>query len=259
MKRSLHRQFHMFAKSLCAVILAGALCLSLSTHSMNIHAADAVPAAEDENSAGMTEVIVNGKAVGIYNYIVTIEFGAFDFQYDWGKWNVETLRYEADGNSADPAKDTPKGAPGWYGFDGTNNRIGIRFNSNMPNATLGVSMDFTFDDALADGIEIDLWEAGAMTGEQDAMTFVSGGTPILTMSRTEGRSETVYYANGAVVQHLDHFAITASDMSHTEVTSYYLTVRGEPQNRANNTPFFSSATAKLGLLTVRIGLESTLS
>ena len=257
MKQRKHGQFHKFAKSLCAVILAGAICLALSAHGMDIHAADAVPVADGENPSGMSEVIVNGRAVGVYNYIVTIEFGAFDFQYDWGKWNVETLRYEADSNSADPAMDTPQGAPGWYGFDGTNNRIGIRFNSDIPNAQLGVSFIFDFDDALADGIEIDLYEAGAMTGEQDAMTFVSGGTPILTMSSQEGISKTAYYANGAPMAELNRFVIGADDMSYQDVTSYYLTVRGQPLKRTDSTPFFSSATAKLGLLTVRIGLEST--
>ena len=252
-----HRQFHIFAKSLCAVILAGAICLAFSTHGMDIHAADAVPVADGESPSGTSEVIVNGQAVGIYNYIVTIEFGAFDFQYDWGKWNVETLRYEADSNSADPAKDTPQGAPGWYGFDGTNNRIGIRFNSDIPNAKLAVSLNFAFDEALADGIEIDLYADGAMSGERDAMRFASGGTPLLTMSSEAGVSKTVYYANGAPMNGLNRFVVSASDMSSAEIPSYYLTVRGEPHKSADNTPFFSSATAKLGLLTVRIGLEST--
>jgi cell division septation protein DedD len=91
-------------------------------------------------------LIVDGRAVIPYQYLVTIEFGSFLFYYDWGEWDVDELAYTKDGASSYPAAKTVDGGPGWYGFDGITNRIGIYYQApnegeNAPK--LDVTLSFT--------------------------------------------------------------------------------------------------------------------
>ena len=63
MKQRKHGQFHKFAKSLCAVILAGAICLALSAHGMDIHAADAAAMAVAAEDATVTKAVATDMTV----------------------------------------------------------------------------------------------------------------------------------------------------------------------------------------------------
>ena len=92
------------AISLCAVMTAFALILL------------SVPAFPVQANGG------DPKSDG-YKYAVTIEFGSMTFAYDYGKWDVNEMRYIANAASKNPANGTTEGYPGWYGFDGTANRI----------------------------------------------------------------------------------------------------------------------------------------
>ena len=60
-----------------------------------------------------------------YIYAVDIEYGSMAFYYDYGIWNVNTMRYEAAATSDNPAAGTKDGLPGWYGFDKKANRITV--------------------------------------------------------------------------------------------------------------------------------------
>ena len=77
-----------------------------------------------------------------YKYYIEIEFGALQFYYDWGEWSPAEHAYKASDSSAFPANGTEQGKPGWYGFDGTNNKISISNGSVSPDAVIGVSVSF---------------------------------------------------------------------------------------------------------------------
>ena len=62
-------------------------------------------------------------------YIIFMEWGEMNFTYDYGRWNPNTFAYEADDASICPASGTVQGQPGWYGFDGSANRLFIRDSS----------------------------------------------------------------------------------------------------------------------------------
>ena len=72
-------------------------------------------------------------------YAVDIEYGNMAFYYDYGIWNVNTMRYEAAATSDDPAAGTPNGMPGWYGFDGTANRVAVINRSAGKSITVELS------------------------------------------------------------------------------------------------------------------------
>lgn len=145
MMHRLYRKLHMLARSLCAVMTACALCLALLTLPVGAEettapapSADPVPAADP--------MVVDGEITIPYTYLVTIEYGSFQFYYDWGEWDVEQLAYTKDGNSSYPAAKTVDGGPGWYGFDGITNRIGIYYQAPNEGANapkLAVTLSFT--------------------------------------------------------------------------------------------------------------------
>ncbi len=74
-----------------------------------------------------------------YKYLIEIEFGSLQFYYDWGEWSPTTHDYVADSSSNMPANGTVEGEPGWYGFDGINNRITV-INHSITDGS-GVSSD----------------------------------------------------------------------------------------------------------------------
>ena len=72
-------------------------------------------------------------------YAVDIEYGSLSFYYDYGIWNVNTMRYEAAATSENPAAGTPDGLPGWYGFDGTANRVAVINRSAGKSITVEIA------------------------------------------------------------------------------------------------------------------------
>ena len=92
---------------------AGALCAVIFLLSMVLPFAPSAAAVQDDE-------IDPGDV-----YAVDIEYGNLSFYYDYGIWNVNTMRYEAAATSEAPAAGTTDGLPGWYGFDRIANRVAV--------------------------------------------------------------------------------------------------------------------------------------
>lgn len=162
-----------------------------------------------------------------YQYAVTIEFGAMTFCYDYGKWNVNEMRYKAGEASRDPANGTDEGYPGWYGFDGIANRISVKYSNEneedgaTQNRRLSVTMDYLpLSETAAgavDGITVEFYSDAALTILQE-------------------RSFTV-----------PHTALENTE----EKTVLYVSLRGEPS--ADGGKYLSERFIPVGLLTIRIG------
>lgn len=152
-------------RSLCAVILSISLLLSQSAF-----------AAEGEGQAALDPS---------YVYAIDIEFGNLAFYYDYGVWNVNTMRYEASETSTDPAIGTAAGFPGWYGFDGTSNLIKVTNRS-----TGGYAVDFSL--SYRSLTESEWVGAGVMESVSDvAMTVVDkNGDPLKKTTQVAADAET---------------------------------------------------------------------
>lgn len=196
------------AKSLCAVIMAAALIL-LSIPVLPVHA-------ENDES----------KADG-YKYAVTIEFGSMTFCYDYGKWDVNEMRYKTDDASQNPANGTESGYPGWYGFDGTANRISVKYSNEnetdtpTQNRKLAVTLDYrtlsSAEGRVVDGVAMDFYSDVALT-----VPF----SPSFTVPHTDPEDENVK-------------------------TVIYTSLRGEPTE--NGGKYLSDSFVPVGMLTIRVG------
>ena len=91
------------ARSLCAVMLAFATLLPPPAVQ-----ADNIPTSD--------------------RYSLTVEFGSLSFYYDHGVWDPNLMNYVATTTDETAAKGTVNGYPGWYGFDGTANKIKVKPN-----------------------------------------------------------------------------------------------------------------------------------
>lgn len=197
------------AKSLCAAVFIFAMfALFMSVFPADVETAD-LP--EEDG----------------YQYAITIEFGAMTFYYDYGRWNVGEMRYRADASSQNPASGTTPGYPGWYGFDGTANRISIQYsNENETDAPdqnrhLAVSLDYRLLTAeeghVIDGVTMEFYSDAALTVPL---------SPSFTVPHTEPQNT-------------------------DEKTVLYISLRGEPSE--NGEKYLSENFAPIGMLTIRIG------
>ena len=191
------------AISLCAVMTAFALIL-LSVPAFPVQAENG-----DTKSDG-------------YKYAVTIEFGSMTFAYDYGKWDVNEMRYKANAASKNPANGTEPGYPGWYGFDGTANRISVKYSNETgdvsTNRNLAVTLDYRMlTSEKVSGVEMDFYSDTALT-----VPFSSSFTVPHTAPNDEN-AKTVIYAS----------------------------LRGEPTE--NGDKFLSDSFVPVGMLTIRVG------
>lgn len=196
------------AISLCAVMTAFALIL-LSFPAFPVQAENG-----DTKSDG-------------YKYAVTIEFGSMTFAYDYGKWDVNEMRYKANAASKNPANGTTEGYPGWYGFDGTANRISVKYSNEneKDNATqnrkLSVTLDYrvfsSSEGRVVGGVAMDFYSDAALT---------AGFSPSFTVPHTDPGDETAK-------------------------TVIYASLRGEPTE--NGDKFLSDSFVPVGMLTIRVG------
>lgn len=162
-----------------------------------------------------------------YKYAVTIEFGSMTFAYDYGKWDVNEMRYKAGTASDHPANGTKKGYPGWYGFDGTANRISVKYsNENVAdggtlNRNLSVTLSYralsATNERVVDGV---------------AMEFYSD----VTLKNL--------FPSEFTVPHTDPEDENAK-------TVIYASLRGEPTENGNK--FLSDSFVPVGMLTIRVG------
>ena len=196
------------AKSLCAVIMAVALILLSAPMSP----------ADAEND--------ETKSDG-YKYAVTIEFGSMTFFYDYGKWDVNEMRYKTDDASKNPANGTESGYPGWYGFDGTANRISVKYSNENEtdtpthNRKLAVTLDYrtlsSAEGRVVDGVAMDFYSDAALT---------------------------VPFSPRFAVPHTDPEDENAK-------TVIYTSLRGEPTE--NGGKYLSDSFVPVGMLTIRVG------
>lgn len=196
------------AKSLCAVIMAVALIL-LSAPMFPAYAEN-----DETKSDG-------------YKYAVTIEFGSMTFFYDYGKWDVNEMRYKTDDASQNPANGTESGYPGWYGFDGTANRISVKYSNEnetdtpTQNRKLAVTLDYrklsSAEGRVVDGVAMDFYSDAALT-----VPF----SPSFTVPHTDPEDENAK-------------------------TVIYTSLRGEPTE--NGGKYLSDSFVPVGMLTIRVG------
>lgn len=162
-----------------------------------------------------------------YKYAVTIEFGSMTFAYDYGKWDVNEMRYKAGTASKNPANGTTEGYPGWYGFDGTANRISVKYSNEnetdtaTQNRKLSVTLDyrmlFASEGRVVDGVSMKFYSDAALT-----VPF----SPSFTVPHTDPENENAK-------------------------TVIYASLRGEPTENGNK--FLSDSFVPVGMLTIRVG------
>lgn len=165
-----------------------------------------------------------------YKYAVTIEFGSMTFAYDYGKWDVNEMRYKANAASKNPANGTTEGYPGWYGFDGTANRISVKYSNETgdvsTNRNLAVTLSYralTSAEASTEGIEVGGVE----------MKFYSDAALTVPLSSTT-------------------FTVPHTDPEDKDAkTVIYASLRGEPTENGNK--FQSDSFVPVGMLTIRVG------
>lgn len=196
------------AISLCAVMTAFAL-IFLSVPAFPVQAGNG-----DTKSDG-------------YKYAVTIEFGSMTFAYDYGKWDVNEMRYKANAASKNPANGTTEGYPGWYGFDGTANRISVKYSNENETDTatqkrkLSVTLDYRMlyasEGRVVGGVAMDFYSDAALT-----VPF----SPSFTVPHTDPEDENAK-------------------------TVIYASLRGEPT--VNGNKFQSDSFVPVGMLTIRVG------
>lgn len=194
------------AISLCAVMTSFALIL------LSIPAFPVRVNADEPKSDG-------------YKYAVTIEFGSMTFAYDYGKWDVNEMRYKANAASKNPANGTEPGYPGWYGFDGTANRISVKYSNETgdvsTNRNLAVTLSYralsSKEGQVVDGVSMDFYSDAALT---------AGFSPSFTVPHTDPENENAK-------------------------TVIYASLRGAPTK--NGGKFLSDSFVPVGMLTIRVG------
>lgn len=165
-----------------------------------------------------------------YKYAVTIEFGSMTFAYDYGKWDVNEMRYKANAASKNPANGTTEGYPGWYGFDGTANRISVKYSNenetdgDTQNRKLSVTLDYrvfsSSEGRVVDGVAMDFYSDAALTARF---------SPSFTVPHTDPENKNAK-------------------------TVIYASLRGEPTE--NGDKFKSDSFVPVGMLTIRVGAIS---
>lgn len=163
-----------------------------------------------------------------YKYAVTIEFGSMTFAYDYGKWDVNEMRYKAGTASDHPANGTEKGYPGWYGFDGTANRISVKYSNenetdgDTQNRKLSVTLSYraltSAEGKEVSGVAMEFYLDAAFTAPLSSATFTVPHT-----APNDENAKTVIYAS----------------------------LRGAPTE--NGGKFLSDSFVPVGMLTIRVG------
>lgn len=162
-----------------------------------------------------------------YKYAVTIEFGSMTFAYDYGKWDVNEMRYKAGTASVNPANGTEKGYPGWYGFDGTANRISVKYSnengadSPTQNRNLSVTLSYrvlsSTNERVVKGVTMEFYSD---------VTLKNSFSSSFTVPHTDPEDENAK-------------------------TVIYASLRGAPTE--NGGKFLSDSFVPVGMLTIRVG------
>ena len=137
-------RYNRIARSLCAVIFALCFVSVLSVVRAN-------------NDPPVNDV-----------YSLTVEFGSLSFYYDHGVWDPNVMNYVASSNDTTAATDTIAGYPGWYGFDGTANKIKVTNTSNE-DMTINLSLSYSALNGVTD-VVMKVTEGGGWSGSENNYT-----------------------------------------------------------------------------------------
>lgn len=199
-----------------------------------------------------------------YVYNVTVEFGYFSFYYDFGIWDVTSFEYRASDSSNNPGANTTLHEPGWYGFDGVNNRIYIENNS--PFGTQDLLITISFDDTLDEDGEVfpvKNVEMSLYAHADDVNPLVESGETWSVPNRVyydengdvQIAPETVYLQRIAADSDGDYSIYLPSGNGMMRNREVYISLSGEPQVKdSEDDPFFAATMTKLGFITVGISL-----
>ncbi len=245
------------ARSLCAVLLSGALAFSgaMRVRAEETTASTAIAAVTTVETTATTTAATTATTQSIlattapvtvpplqtldgeesYVYNVTITFGSFDFYYDYGMWDSQNLKYTANQSSANPAADTVNTFPGWYGFDGTANKITIENSSVAGEVQVTVQYsDTPLAGDTTDNIEFPLLPGSVTMSCYDnaALTLPAAGA----------------FTNGC------SFSVNGLDVSlQPAVKDIYVSFSGKPLNK-DGTNFVSAQTKRIGYITLTVSL-----
>lgn len=235
-------QLHKLARPLCAVMRGVVILLCLS---LCLGGAGLTPVRATETLNVVSPLAQERYAS--YRYVVNVEFGSMSFYYDWGRWNVDEIAYVADSTSSSPSALTDDGAPGWYGFDGTTNRIALnyrRVGNEAGTEYLRVSMHFDF--ATND--------AGTPVFANEQIAFSLYDTADFGGYVTGMNAQNAYTAGLVIAPSVDDVSTPTVDESEI-MQDYYLSVDGAPY-WSDMTRYENGTPTSLGLLTIRIDFTS---
>ena len=170
-----------------------------------------------------------------YVYNVTITFGSFDFYYDYGTWDSQNLKYSANQSSTNPAAGTVNTFPGWYGFDGTANKISVENSSTAG----GVQVTVQYADTPLAG---DTTDNIAFPFLPDSVTMSCYDNAAFTMPASGA------FENGC------SFPVAGLDAAlQPTIKDIYVSFSGKPLN-TDGTNFVSAQTKRIGYITLTVSL-----
>lgn len=193
-----------------------------------------------------------------YVYNVTVEFGYFSFYYDWGVWDTQNFVYKASDSSNNPAAATTLGEPGWYGFDGVNNRIFLKndsYGGEKEKLFITISFDATkdVDDVKfpVSGVEMACYNTVA---DEDVHDW---SVPNSVEKDGDGKVsvvQTLVYLKEMDAEENGTYQVP---LGKTEEETVYISFAGEPYEKDTNNPFIGTTMTKIGFLTVSLSLEDS--
>lgn len=135
-----------------------------------------------------------------YRYNIDVSWGRMTFVYDKGVWDTEELKYKAE--ESYPSKNTVDGEPGWYKFDGVNNKISIinvstinpcEFDLWVDNYIRNDTEDYENTDGESDisGITMEFYDNAEFEGD----SFTSAERIYIEQATETEEKEVSYYLN----------------------------------------------------------------
>ena len=197
-----------------------------------------------------------------YVYNVTVEFGYFSFYYDFGVWDVTSFTYRASDSSNNPGATTTLGEPGWYGFDGVNNRIYVKNDSIQGTQDVLVTITFDSDkDEDGEPFPVQNVEMNLYAREDDMNLFTESGetwsVPNLVYYDNNGdvkiSPQTVRLRKIEAEEGGKYLLLLPSGNDRMRERTVYISLSGEPKD-GEDALFFAATMTKLGFITVGISL-----
>lgn len=135
-----------------------------------------------------------------YRYNIDVSWGRMTFVYDRGVWDTDEMKYKAE--EIYPSKETVDGEPGWYKFDGVNNKISVinvstinpcEFDLWVDNNVRSDTEDYEEIDKVSEvsGIIMEFYENSDFIGD----SFTSAERIYIEKATEIEEKEVSYYLN----------------------------------------------------------------